>query len=70
MTQLSEEVGEVGREINYLHGPKKKKATEELGDLEAEVGDVFFTLTCLLHSHHLDLDKAFKKNNGKKAGER
>ena len=60
-TRLGEEVGEVGREINHLFGPKKKKPDEEKGDLGEEIGDVIFTLCCLANSQEIDLDEAFKK---------
>ena len=31
--RLTEEVGELARELNHRHGPKKKKADEPEGDL-------------------------------------
>lgn len=52
-------IGEMGRELNHLHGPKKKReGPSEPGTLEGEVGDVLFTVICLANAHGIDLDKA------------
>lgn len=61
MARLTEEVGELAREINHLYGPKKKKATEDLKELEDEIGDIIFTLVCLANSHDIDLDESFSR---------
>lgn len=60
LARLVEEVGEVGREINHLYGPKKKKETEETRKLGDEIGDVIFTLVCLANSKNIDLTEAMK----------
>lgn len=59
MLRLSEEVGELAREINHRYGPKKKKSTEDVKEIEEEIGDILFTITCLANQQKLDLDKAF-----------
>ena len=61
LARLTEEVGELAREINHRFGPKKKKATEESKEIGDEIGDIIFTLTCLANSLNIDLDKSFKK---------
>ncbi len=61
LARLAEEVGEVARELNHMFGPKKKKATEDKGDLEMEMADVIYTVVCLANSQGIDLDKAWKK---------
>ncbi len=61
LARLTEESGEVARELNCLYGPKKKKPTEDKGDLEEEIGDILFTITCLANSQNLNLDKAFSR---------
>ena len=63
--QLGEEVGEVGREINHLYGPKSKKPGEETRSLEEELGDVIFTLCCLANSKGIKLDEAFRRTMNK-----
>ena len=61
MTRLSEEVGELAREINHRFGPKKKKPSEEVKEIGEEIGDIIFTLSCLANSLKIDLDEAFTK---------
>ncbi len=61
MTRLSEEVGELAREINHKYGPKKKKTANEGSDIEEEIGDIIFTLACLANKEKIDLDNCFKK---------
>lgn len=61
MTRLTEEVGELAREINHRFGPKKKKASEETKEIGDEIGDIIFTLTCLANSLHIDLEEAWKQ---------
>lgn len=60
LARLTEETGELAREINHHFGPKKKKNTEETKDMEEEIADIIFTLTCLANSLNLDMDRGFK----------
>ena len=57
LARLTEEVGELAREINHRYGPKKKKSTEKENDLGDEIADVIYTLVCLANSLNIDLDK-------------
>jgi NTP pyrophosphatase (non-canonical NTP hydrolase) len=61
LARLTEEVGELARELNHRYGSKPKKSTEELKELEDELGDVIFTLAALANSQGLDLEAAFKR---------
>jgi len=61
LARLIEEVGETAREINHLHGIKKRKPEEETGDLAVELGDIIFTIICIANNHNIDLDEAWKK---------
>ena len=61
IARLTEETGEVAREINHLYGPKPKKSSEETADLEVELADILFTITCMANALDLDLDRGFKK---------
>jgi len=61
MARLSEEVGELAREINHRWGPKKKKSTEDLGEVGDEISDILFTLCCLANSQDIDLTESFDK---------
>jgi len=65
LARLTEETGELARELNHRFGPKKKKATEEIKEIEDEVADIIFTLACLSNSMNIDLDKAFKRTMDK-----
>jgi NTP pyrophosphatase (non-canonical NTP hydrolase) len=52
---LTEETGEVARELNHLHGTKKKK--DEESKLGKELADVMFTVCCIANSHGLTLQQ-------------
>jgi NTP pyrophosphatase (non-canonical NTP hydrolase) len=60
MTRLSEEVGELAREVSHKFGPKKKKASEKDSSMEEEIGDILFTITCLCNKEGINLDETFK----------
>lgn len=60
LARLSEEVGELAREINHRFGQKTKKPGEPEGDLAGELGDVLFVVICLANSQKIDLDQAFQ----------
>ncbi len=61
LARLTEEVGELAREINHRFGPKKKKSTEGTKEIGDEAADIIFTLACLANSLGIDLDKSFKR---------
>ena len=58
MARITEEVGELAREINHTYGEKPKKTTEEEKKIEEEIGDVLFVLICLANSLNIDLEEA------------
>lgn len=60
VARLSEEVGELAREINHTYGEKPKKDTEEVKTIEEEIGDILFVLACFTNSLDMDLSKAFQ----------
>ena len=61
LARLTEETGELAREINHIYGPKKKKSTEDLKEMEDEIADIIFTLCCLANSKNINLDEAFNR---------
>lgn len=61
LARVTEEVGELAREINALYGPKVKKVGERDIHLGEEMGDIIFTLACLANSKGIDLDEAWQK---------
>ena len=68
LARLTEETGELARELNHRFGPKKKKATEEIKEVSDEIGDLIFTLACLANSLKIDLDKSFSDTMDKYCG--
>ena len=59
MARLSEEVGELAREVNHRFGQKTKKASEAEGDLGMEMADILFVLICMANREGIDLQAAF-----------
>jgi NTP pyrophosphatase (non-canonical NTP hydrolase) len=59
MARLSEEIGELAREVNHYYGEKPKKATEQDKTVEEELGDIIFVLSCFANSLDIDLSEAF-----------
>jgi NTP pyrophosphatase (non-canonical NTP hydrolase) len=58
LARLTEEVGELARELNHLHGPKKKKGDEPEGAVGLELADVLFVVIVLANQHGIDLEEA------------
>lgn len=61
MARLSEEVGELAREVNHRFGQKTKKASEAEGDLGMEMADILFVLICMANREGIDLQVAFDR---------
>ncbi|MEO4053149.1 nucleotide pyrophosphohydrolase [Solibacillus sp. CAU 1738] len=58
IARLTEELGELSREVQDVYGQKKKKATEDVNSIEEELGDFFFVLVCFANSQGIKLDEA------------
>ena len=61
MARLSEEVGELAREVNHRFGQKTKKPQEAEGDLGMEMADILFVLICMANREGIDLQEAFDR---------
>jgi NTP pyrophosphatase (non-canonical NTP hydrolase) len=61
LARLSEEVGELAREINHRFGQKTKKSDEPAGDLAMELADILFVLICIANREGIDLQQAFDR---------
>src|SRR5207253_3404269 len=59
IARLTEEVGELAREVNHRFGEKTKKAEEPEGSIAMELADILFVVICLANSQGIDLDDAF-----------
>ena len=60
LARLTEEVGELAREINHSYGEKPKKSSEGPGSIAGEIGDILFIVAALANSIEIDLDSAFE----------
>ena len=60
LARLTEEVGELAREVNHRFGEKTKKAEEPEGSVAMELADILFVVICLANSQGIDLDDAFQ----------
>ncbi|MFT8871173.1 MAG: nucleotide pyrophosphohydrolase [Sporolactobacillus sp.] len=58
LARLTEELGELAREVNHYYGEKPKKTTEAEKTVDEELGDLLFVVICLANRLHLDLDQS------------
>ena len=61
LARLTEEVGELAREVNHRFGQKTKKPEEPDGDLPMELADILFVLICMANREGIDLQEAFDR---------
>ena len=59
--RLTEEVGELAREVNHRFGQKTKKPDEAEGDMAMEMADIMFVLICMANREGIDLQAAFDR---------
>ena len=61
IARLTEEVGELAREVNHRFGQKPKKPGEADGDLAMEMADILFVVICMANREGIDLQAAFDR---------
>ncbi|RKP57030.1 nucleotide pyrophosphohydrolase [Cohnella endophytica] len=61
LARMTEEVGELAREVNHQFGEKPKKKDEADNSIELELGDILFIVTCFANSLGIDLTEAHRK---------
>ncbi|GGJ11848.1 nucleotide pyrophosphohydrolase [Paenibacillus hunanensis] len=61
LARMSEEVGELAREVNHSYGEKPKKNDEADNSIELELGDILFITICFANSLGIDLTEAHNK---------
>ncbi|WP_123040775.1 nucleotide pyrophosphohydrolase [Cohnella candidum] len=61
LARMTEEVGELAREVNHLYGEKPKRKDEADNSIEMELGDVFFIVLCFANALGIDLTKAHER---------
>ena len=63
LAALTEETGELAREINHAESMKKKR--DRSGNLKTEMGDVLFALICIANSYDISLEEALNETLAK-----
>ncbi|TDL34750.1 nucleotide pyrophosphohydrolase [Jeotgalibacillus sp. S-D1] len=58
IARMTEELGELAREVNHHYGEKPKKTSEEDSTVEEELGDLLFVLTCFANQQNIRLEDA------------
>lgn len=61
LARLTEEVGELARELNHTHGEKPKKSSEPDGEIASELADIMFVVVTIANSLDIDLESAFRE---------
>lgn len=61
VVRLTEELGELAREVNHTFGEKPKRPDEAAGSIALELGDLMFVITCLANRLDIDLAEAFSQ---------
>lgn len=61
MARITEETGELAREVNHFYGEKPKKTSEAEVTVKEELGDVLFTIICMANSLGIDLQEAHEE---------
>ncbi|WP_124727361.1 nucleotide pyrophosphohydrolase [Staphylospora marina] len=59
LARMTEEVGELAREVNHLYGEKPKKPGEKENTVSGELGDILFIVVCFANSLGISLEEAF-----------
>ena len=59
LARLTEEVGELAREVNHQYGEKPKKPEEAPSEIAGELADILFILICYANSLDINLAEAF-----------
>lgn len=58
LARMTEELGELSRELSHLHGSKVRKSVEDTADIKSEMGDLLFSICCMANYHKINLDEA------------
>ncbi len=61
LARLTEEVGELARELNHRYGSKPRKDDEPDADLALELADILFVIITLANEQGIDLEEAFAR---------
>ncbi len=70
MARLTEEVGELAREVNHYYGEKQKKSRRKTKDSIRGTWRCLFVLISMANSLEIDLTEVFLKKNMAKFNKR
>ena len=56
LARMTEELGELAREVNHYYGEKPKKDSEDENTVADELGDMLFVLICFANSLGIALE--------------
>lgn len=59
MARLTEEAGELAREVNHYYGEKPKRKDEAENTIDMELADCLFIIICFANSLNINLEEAF-----------
>lgn len=65
LARITEEIGELAREVNHTYGEKPKKLTEAENSVAEELGDVMIMTIIMANALEIDLTDTFEKNMNK-----
>lgn len=65
IAQLSEECGELSREINNRYGPRTKKSPQDTAEIGDELADIMFAVICMANLHNINLEEVWKRKMDK-----
>jgi NTP pyrophosphatase (non-canonical NTP hydrolase) len=58
LARMTEELGELAREVNHFYGEKPKKKDEDEKTIQEELGDLLFVIICFANSLNINLEEA------------
>jgi NTP pyrophosphatase (non-canonical NTP hydrolase) len=58
LARMTEELGELAREVNHYYGEKPKKTDEGEKTVQEELGDLLFVIICFANSLNINLEEA------------
>jgi len=61
LARMTEEVGELAREVNHRFGEKPKRSDEDDNSIEMELGDILFIVLCFANALGIDMTEAHRK---------
>lgn len=62
LAAITEELGELSREILDLASVKPKKSGKSTKSLESEIGDLLFAIACMANYYDISLDSAIARS--------